>query len=143
VEGRSHAHIRSADPGDFGAVLALWQQVPGRGSVTEDEAALAALLEQDGDALLVVEREGQLVGSLVAVWDGWRGNLYRLAVHPHHRREGIAAALVRRGEERLRELGARRITALVERDDPAAMKFWRDAGYEHDAAAARLVRTWR
>jgi ribosomal protein S18 acetylase RimI-like enzyme len=135
--------IAPASPDRLQAVLELWERVPGRSSVAEDEHVLRTLLEGDAEALLVAARDGELVGSLVAVWDGWRGNLYRLAVHPHHRRKGIALALVRAGEARLRGLGARRITALVERDDPAAMGFWRAAGYEPDESIARLVRTWR
>jgi ribosomal protein S18 acetylase RimI-like enzyme len=135
--------VRPARESELTEVLELWAQVPGRASVAEDLGVLRRLRRRDLEALLVAERDGRLVGSLVAVWDGWRGNMYRLAVHPDDRRKGVAAELVRRGEERLRALGARRITALVERDDPAAMEFWRAAGYEHDADAARLVRTWR
>lgn len=64
-------------------------------------------------ALLVAERENQIVGALIAAWDGWRGNMYRLAVRDDDRREGIGLALIRAGEDYLRQRGARRVTALV------------------------------
>ena len=41
---------------------------------------------------------GAIVGALIAAWDGWRGNMYRLAVDKGHRREGIGLALTRAGE---------------------------------------------
>jgi hypothetical protein len=36
--------------------------------------------------------------------------------------------------------GAVRLTAVVSDEDPAAMAFWRAAGYEHQRARARFVR---
>jgi GNAT superfamily N-acetyltransferase len=97
------------------------------------------ILEAPG-ALLVAADERGLVGALVAAWDGWRGNMYRLAVSPEHRREGVARRLVASGEHRLRQLGARRVTALVAHDDSVAAAFWNAAGYPVDAEIGRRVR---
>jgi hypothetical protein len=41
------------------------------------------LLEDGDGALLVAEADGRVVGAIVAGWDGWRGNMYRLAVLPY------------------------------------------------------------
>ena len=32
--------------------------------------------------LLGAERDHHIVGTLIVAWDGWRGNMYRLAVLP-------------------------------------------------------------
>jgi len=77
----------------------------------------------------VARREGEIVGALIAAWDGWRGNMYRLAVRDSHRREGIGTALTRAGEDYLRSCGARRVTALVAFEDERAGEFWDSAGY--------------
>jgi ribosomal protein S18 acetylase RimI-like enzyme len=81
-----------------------------------------------------------ILGVLIAAWDGWRGNMYRLAVRPEHRRRGIGLALVRAGEEHLRRQGARRITALVGYEDELAAAFWESAGYPRDREIGRRVR---
>jgi ribosomal protein S18 acetylase RimI-like enzyme len=131
--------IREARSGDVDAVLAVWALARSAEASTPDDAPAVerALAHR---ALLVAEVDGAVVGTLIAGWDGWRGNMYRLAVLPGHRRRGIARALVAAGERRLREVGARRITALVGRDDAAATAVWRAAGYAHDPAMARFVR---
>ena len=73
-------------------------------------------------------------------WDGWRGNLYRLAVSPRHRRHRIGLRLVDAAHDLLRRKGARRVTALVGRDEAAAVGLWETVGYEHDEQMARFVR---
>jgi ribosomal protein S18 acetylase RimI-like enzyme len=119
--------IRSARPEEAAAVLALWRDAEAVPGATDTEAALRGLMEDAPDALLVAETEGALVGALIAAWDGWRGNLYRLAVAPSHRRAGIAGALLAEGERRLRDRGAVRISALAI-DESSAPRFWEAAG---------------
>ena len=81
-----------------------------------------------------------MIGSLIAAWDGWRGSFYRLAVDPAWRRRGIATALVRRGEERLRDLGAERLTAIAVGSDSEANGLWLSVGYQRQSDRARFVR---
>jgi ribosomal protein S18 acetylase RimI-like enzyme len=134
--------VRPAARGDIEAVLALWGAGRTAHAITPDTPeALERLLATDPWGLLVAEEEGEVRGALIAAWDGWRGNLYRLAVDPAHRRRGIARRLVRAGEERLRERGAPRITALVAFEDDDARAFWAAAGYEADADIGRMVRS--
>ena len=138
------ARVRTAGAADIPDVLALWTRARSANASTPDTAeALERLLVTGPGALLVAEDGpgGAIVGALVAAWDGWRGNMYRLAVDPAHRRRGIALALVAAGERRLRALGARRITALVAHEDADAVALWAAAGYARDETIARFVRS--
>ncbi len=98
------------------------------------------LIEGSPAALFVAELNEQILGALIAAWDGWRGNMYRLAVREDCRRDGIGLALVHAGEEYLRECGVRRVTALVAFEDEAAGGFWEAAGYPQDREIGRRVR---
>ncbi len=137
------ALIRSAGTQDFESVLSLWGAAGGLPTVTDTRDGLERLLDADPQALLLAESAGTVIGSLIAVWDGWRGSFYRLAVQPSVRRQGVASALLARGERRLRDLGAIRLTAIVDDESPAAMSFWEAAGYTRQSQRTRFVRMIR
>jgi ribosomal protein S18 acetylase RimI-like enzyme len=135
--------VRPARRSEIPAVLALWREADAVPSVSDDPASLGRLLDTSGDALLVAEAGGRLVGTIVAGWDGWRGNLYRLAVLPTQRRRGIALRLVAEAERRLAAKGAVRLSALVMSEHDPAVALWRAAGYTHDSRVGRYVRSLR
>ena len=133
--------LRPARADDVPAVLALWRAAGLVPSTTDDADSVSGLIARDVEALLVAEIDGEIVGSICGTWDGWRGNFYRLAVHPGHRRKGIALKLVARAERRIAALGARRISSIVVDGDDHAVAFWRAAGYERDDRVARFVKS--
>jgi ribosomal protein S18 acetylase RimI-like enzyme len=133
--------VRRSQPGDAPAVLDLWEQARSEHASTADRPAdIDRLIAESPAALLVAEHDGEIVGALIAAWDGWRGNMYRLAVREDRRRRGIGLALARAGENHLRRCGARRVTALVAFGDEAAADFWERAGYPLDQQIGRRVR---
>lgn len=132
--------IRAAIADDAPAVLALWDEAGSEPGVSDDVDAIALLVTRDPGALLVADDAGRVVGSVIAGFDGWRGHIHRLAVAPSHRRRGLATALVRAGEERLRSLGARRAAAIFLPDHGDATGFWTAIGYTTQANRARVVR---
>jgi hypothetical protein len=75
--------IRAARLDDVRRVIALWDQARSPAAVTPDDLrSVSRLIAHTEDALLVAEHDGQLVGALIVAWDGWRGNIYRLAAPP-------------------------------------------------------------
>ena len=132
--------LRAGTIAEVEALPALWRRAEAGPSTTETADDVRWLLERDPEALLVADAEGEIVGSLIAGWDGWRGTFYRLAVDPAHRRRGLATEMVRAGEERLRALGAKRLNAIVESEEGDAMAFWASAGYELQTARSRFVK---
>jgi ribosomal protein S18 acetylase RimI-like enzyme len=133
--------VRRCGQADVAAVLDLWAQArSGHASTSDGLEDVERLVAGSPAALLVAERNGEVVGALIAAWDGWRGNMYRLAVRDSHRRKGIGLALTRAGEDYLRRCGVRRVTALVAFDDEDAGGFWESAGYPRDPEIGRRVR---
>jgi ribosomal protein S18 acetylase RimI-like enzyme len=133
--------VRAARTAEAPTILDLWRGARSTHATTADRPEdVHRLLAEMPGSLLVADAGGAPVGALIAAWDGWRGNMYRLAVLSEHRRRGVGLALVRAGEEHLRRQGAYRITALVGYDDEIASAFWESAGYPRDRQIGRRVR---
>jgi ribosomal protein S18 acetylase RimI-like enzyme len=132
--------LRSAHVVDAPAVLALWREAQAEPSRTDDRESITSLIRHDPSALVVAESAGQIVGSVVAAWDGWRGSIYRLAVAPSHRRMGLGRRLVSEAEQRLARAGAVRCQAIVVESDAVATAFWRTSGWEQQAERLRFVK---
>ena len=132
--------LRTATEDDIASVLSLWETAGNEASVSDTRDGLSHLLARDRDALLLAEAGDAVVGTLIAAWDGWRGSFYKLVVHTDHRRRGLATELLREGERQLRARGAVRLTAIVADDDPVAIGFWQNAGYERQRHRRRFVR---
>src|SRR4249920_469312 len=71
---------------------------------------------------------GTLVGVLIAAWDGWGGNMYRLEVLAEHRHRGVGLARARwRGVSA--PAGRLPHHGLGGYEDEIASAFWESAGY--------------
>ena len=133
--------IRECRYEDCPAVLDLWRQAEAIPSRTDTVDELQRLVGENTGLFLIAEEGGRLIGTIIGGWDGWRANVYRLAVLPEIRRRGVARSLVAEVERRLRAKGARRVSALVVKSEDHAMGFWEAAGYENDRRMIRYVKT--
>lgn len=136
-------HLRAAIVADVDALLALWLEAAENQSRPIDTPeAVLALLTRDPDAVILAEAEhdGELIGSVIAGWDGWRYHLYRLAVRPSWRRQRVGAALLDAAEARFKELGATRADAMVLTGNALGQGLWHVSGYREQPEWRRWVK---
>jgi ribosomal protein S18 acetylase RimI-like enzyme len=133
-------YFRRASPADADAILTLWKAAGATESVTDTVGDIRHISAREYVVFILAIENEKVVGSVIAAFDGWRGNMYRLATHPDYRRIGIARSMVREAEKVFDEWGVKRTSAIVEKDHPWAVHFWQDVGYVLDERMSRYVR---
>ena len=133
--------FRRATPEDAEPILRVWQASGASMRATDQVEQVRRVISNPAAVFVVAVAGDEIIGTLLGTFDGWRGNMYRLVVHPNRRRQGIARELVRRVEQVFAEWGVRRVTALVEVDRRWATAFWAAVGYPLDNRVVRHVGT--
>ncbi|MGY4495131.1 ribosomal protein S18 acetylase RimI-like enzyme [Pseudomonas sp. TE3610] len=111
------------------AVTTLWRDVFDYPTAhNRPELALARKLAVD-DLLFVAVADGAVVGTTMAGYDGHRGWLYSVAVHPAWQNRGLGAALVRHAEAALTALGCMKINLQITAGNDAVAGFYERLGY--------------
>ena len=128
---QSHVEIRPFIIEDYDEVLNLWRRagLPFKPRGRDRKDRIKTEIEGNHTFFLLAELEGQVIGSILANHEGRKGWIHRLAVHPDHRRRGLARILLREAENHLREAGIEMIASLIEEDNKTSMIFFEQAGY--------------
>ncbi|WP_291992573.1 amino-acid N-acetyltransferase [Candidatus Accumulibacter sp. ACC003] len=111
ITRESLEQLRDARPDDIGGLVALIEPL-------EEEGALVRrsreLLEREITRFSVVEHDRVIVAcAALYPYGGDQAELACLAVHPHYRRWGYGALLIKRIEARARALGIKRLFVLT------------------------------
>lgn len=117
-------------PEHIDEVLALWRETDFWPHIGEDRDFISRSLARNRDFAVGYRISGQLVATTIGTFDGFRGWIYRVAVHPNHRRRGIASELVGEVEKRLKIAGVRQINLMVYKPNAAAHALYAKSGYE-------------
>jgi ribosomal protein S18 acetylase RimI-like enzyme len=122
--------VRELDGRDASSVVALWTDAgltrPWNDAAKDYQRALDGMTS----AVLGLEQDGELIGTVMVGHDGHRGWVYYLAVARTHQREGIGSDLMRAAEEWLRRVGAVKIQLMVRSENDSALKFYDRIGFE-------------
>lgn len=124
------AQIRSYRTPDKAGIIALWHIVfPDSTDWNQAEDVISRKRTVQPDLFYVAVKDGQIIGTVIAGYDGVRGWIHRLAVHPDSRRAGLATQLMQRAERGLKEIGCPKLNLQVRDSNLDVIKFYQALGY--------------
>jgi len=122
--------IRAFALRDTESVISLWQQTGLTRSWNNPHLDIQRKLSVQPELFFVAVDGHDVVGTVMAGYDGHRGWLYYLATSPRHRGQGIARALVTTAEDALLELGCPKVQLMVRPENEDVLGFYDALGYE-------------
>jgi ribosomal protein S18 acetylase RimI-like enzyme len=122
--------IRAFALRDTESVIALWQATGLTRSWNNPHLDIQRKLTVQPELFLVAVDRDDIVGTVMAGYDGHRGWLYYLASDPARRGQGIGRALVGAAEDALLELGCPKVQLMVRPDNDDVLAFYDSLGYE-------------
>ncbi|WP_297721323.1 GNAT family acetyltransferase [Limnohabitans sp. Rim8] len=118
------------DFNDRSQVIELWRAVFGYEAAHNDPSLSIAKKLAIKDDLFFVATDGlSVIGTVMAGYDGHRGWLYAVAVHPERRRSGLGDGLVRAAEDALNALGCMKVNLQLLASNEATADFYKSLGY--------------
>jgi ribosomal protein S18 acetylase RimI-like enzyme len=117
---------------DEQAVVNLWQACDLTRPWNDPHKDIARKLTVQRELFLVGELDKRIVASVMAGYDGHRGWINYLAVHPDFRRKRIASKLMDAAQALLLELGCPKINLQVRTANESAIGFYNSLGYAQD-----------
>jgi ribosomal protein S18 acetylase RimI-like enzyme len=124
--------IRSYEPRDEIHVIRLWDEcglvVPWNSPISD----IRRKLEVQSEMFLVCSLSTEIIATVMAGYDGHRGWINYLAVHPGHRRNGIGRRMMEEAEILLRAAGCTKINLQVRSTNSIVIEFYKNIGFKAD-----------
>jgi ribosomal protein S18 acetylase RimI-like enzyme len=123
-------NIRIYNNDDYDRVVKLWKTAfPDEPPHNDPVILIKRKLTVQPELFFVCCQEEKIVGAVMAGFDGVRGWIYHLAVHPEYRRKGIATQLMRTAANSLKGKGCPKINLQVRSTNLEVIGFYRSIGF--------------
>ena len=124
--------IRPFRPSDEESVVRLWTVCGLVVPWNNPHRDIQRKLKIQPEMFLVACLDGQIIATVMAGYDGHRGWINYLAVHPQHRHSGIGRRMMDEAESRLRAAGCPKINLQVRSKNVGVIKFYERIGFKQD-----------
>ena len=115
---------------DKDSVVELWKICRLTRPWNNPEKDIERKLNVQSEMFLVLEIQGSIIGSVMAAYDGHRGVINYLAVHPGYQQKGYGKILMTHVEQELLNKGCPKINLLVRSDNLNVKRFYKGLHYD-------------
>ncbi len=127
-----NVEIRPFVPEDEDSVIHLWTACGLVVPWNDPRRDIERKRKIQPEMFLVAHSENRIIATVMAGYEGHRGWINYLAVHPQHRRAGIGKRMMDEAESRLRAAGCPKINLQVRSNNSAVIHFYEQIGFKPD-----------
>ena len=124
--------IRPYNVEDESDVIFLWEMCELVVTKNNPSKDITTKLNDSPELFLVGEISGTIVDSIMIGYEGRRGWINYLAVHPEFQRQGLAKKLVDECERVLKDMGCSKVNLQVRSSNTGVVDFYHRLGFSID-----------
>lgn len=115
---------------EIGQATALWQSVEITRPWNDPASDARKALENQSSTIFAGRHERRLVATAMVGFDGHRGWLYYVAVHPELQGQGFGQQIIGAASRWLAERGVPKVQLMVRTENNGVIRFYERLGYE-------------
>jgi ribosomal protein S18 acetylase RimI-like enzyme len=125
-----HTIVAYSDAVHRQQVIQLWKSVFAYDTAhNQPSLAIDKKLAVHDELFFLALVDGMVAGTVLCGYDGHRGWLYSVAVHPAYRKQGLGGALVHFAEQALTARGCMKINLQITAGNESVTAFYESLGY--------------
>jgi len=124
--------IRPFQTEDEDALVALWKMCELTVPWNNPQKDIARKLNVQPELFLVGILDNSLIATVMGGYEGHRGWINYLAVHPDFQGKGYGQEIMNSVETALREMGCPKINLQIRREDDKVASFYQKLGFTND-----------
>lgn len=111
-------------------VIELWESVfAPKDERNRPELVIDKKLSVKDNLFFIAREANQVIGTIMAGYDGHRGWIYSMAVIPKKRKMNVGTLLLKHAENELKKLGCVKINLQIFKDNESVKDFYLKNGY--------------
>ncbi len=136
---KTEVKIRNFKTSDKDQVINLWNLCGLVVPSNNPEKDIELKMSFQPELFFIAESDNIIIGSVMTGYDGHRGWLNYLGVHPDYRGTGCGRMLIEFSIQRLKDLNCPKINLQVRRSNSGVLDFYRKLGFnEHDVTSMQM-----
>jgi ribosomal protein S18 acetylase RimI-like enzyme len=124
--------IRAYQEEDRSGVINVWRESEISRPWNDPDKDIDRKVATDPEGFFVASAKGQIIGTVMAGYDGHRGWIQYLAVDPSKQRSGVGKALLDAAIDLLKSRGCPKVNLQVRRSNTGVIRFYEKAGFVED-----------
>ena len=125
-------NIRTYQSSDEQQIINLWTECGLTVPWNDPKKDIQRKVNDSPEMFFVGEKDGKIVASCMAGYDGHRGWIYFLAVKPGYQNKGYAKIILEHAEKALLDIECPKIELMVRYTNDKVVSFYTHAGYRDD-----------
>lgn len=128
---------------DYPAIIELWSKTGIGVTLSDEQKELERLAFQENNKFIILLIDDTIVGTAICAFDGRRGYIHHVAIHPKHQNQGLGRKIIEQSIAHYDSLNAVKVHLFIEKDNLEVISFYQKLGWRIRDDLIMMTKTLR